>query len=161
MKNISITLLLTAVLILSASNASAARVAFNIGAGDEGVTMAQITVTEDYGSAWGILFSAELAGSAWRWSPEVTSYSIGIMPVVTWKPTVGTYLEAGIGGMLMTNISAIPRLGSAFEFVEIIGAGVQHENFRLGYRLMHISNGGIKQPNGGYNTHIMSVRIGF
>ncbi|MCX7192196.1 MAG: acyloxyacyl hydrolase [Proteobacteria bacterium] len=68
------------------------------------------------------------------------------------------YLEGAIGFHLIspTFIYANRQFGSAFQFGDHVGAGVrfgEHQQFDLGYRYQHISNGGLKKPNQGINLN--------
>jgi len=72
--------------------------------------------------------------------------------------TVAPYLEGAIGFHLIspTFVYANRQLGSAFQFGDHIGFGVrfgERQQFDLGYRYQHLSNGGIKQPNQGINLN--------
>ncbi len=68
------------------------------------------------------------------------------------------YLEGAIGFHLITPtfIYANRQFGSAFQFGDHIGFGTRfgdHEQFDLGYRYQHLSNGGLKKPNQGINLN--------
>ncbi|MDH5436549.1 MAG: acyloxyacyl hydrolase [Gammaproteobacteria bacterium] len=73
------------------------------------------------------------------------------------------YFEGGIGVHLISDREMNGRdLSSSFQFGEHIGLGVmfgKNNEFDLGYRLHHLSNGGIKQPNAGMTFHV--VRFGY
>jgi lipid A 3-O-deacylase len=61
------------------------------------------------------------------------------------------YLEAGFGGYLLSKTinNQDTRVPSAFEFGSHIGIGFKLGPGTLGFGLQHLSNAGIKQPNGG------------
>lgn len=68
------------------------------------------------------------------------------------------YLEGAIGFHVIspTFVYANRRFGSAFQFGDHLGVGVRfgdHQQFDLGYRYQHLSNGGIKKPNQGINLN--------
>ena len=72
--------------------------------------------------------------------------------------SIAPYLEGAIGAHIIspTFINANRRFGSSFQFGDHVGAGVSlgaHQQFDLGYRFQHLSNGGIKQPNEGINLN--------
>ena len=73
------------------------------------------------------------------------------------------YVELGIGAHLLSNTEIDGRnLSTSFQFGEHLGIGVMFgkgNNFDLGYRLHHLSNAGIKQPNNGITFHV--VRFGY
>jgi hypothetical protein len=62
------------------------------------------------------------------------------------------YWEAGFGGYLLSKTinNDENRLPSAFEFGSHIGAGFRlAKDHTIGVAIQHLSNAGIKQPNGG------------
>jgi hypothetical protein len=68
------------------------------------------------------------------------------------------YWEAGFGGYLLSKTinNDENRLPSAFEFGSHIGAGLRlAENHTLGVAIQHLSNAGIKQPNGGIDLVLL------
>ena len=77
---------------------------------------------------------------------------IGITPVFRWEKATkkGVYVEAGIGASLFSENynNNGNKMSTAFEFADHIGVGyVFDNNFDLGLRLQHYSNGGISKPN--------------
>jgi lipid A 3-O-deacylase len=91
-----------------------------------------------------------------------TVTDLGMTPVFRLEqknPTsFAPYLEGAIGLHLVspTFINAQRRFGSSFQFGDHVGAGVrfgEHQQFDLGYRFQHLSNGGIKKPNQGINLN--------
>jgi hypothetical protein len=72
------------------------------------------------------------------------------------------YLEAGFGGYLLSKTINNPdtRVPSAFEFGSHIGVGFAlAKNHAVGVALQHLSNAGLKQPNGGIN--LVLVQYGY
>jgi len=70
------------------------------------------------------------------------------------------YVEGAVGLHLIspTFVHADRQLGSSLQFGEHIGFGVrfgEHQQFDLGIRFQHISNGGIKKPNNGINLSLV------
>jgi hypothetical protein len=62
------------------------------------------------------------------------------------------YWEAGFGGYLLSKTinNDENRLPSAFEFGSHIGAGLRFaQKHTVGIAIQHLSNAGLKQPNGG------------
>lgn len=89
-----------------------------------------------------------------------TVTDIGVTPVFRLQQKnlsgFAPYAEAAIGFHLITPtfINADRKFGSAFQFGDHVGAGVRfgdHQQFDLGYRFQHLSNGRIKKPNQGIN----------
>ena len=72
------------------------------------------------------------------------------------------YLEAGLGPSL--NSLNIPETSISFNFLSYGGLGLRwylgkNQCLELGYRLRHISNGGIKEPNHGVTSHQLQVGL--
>jgi lipid A 3-O-deacylase len=103
----------------------------------------------------------------WQLSGEVfgggqiqpTRYLIGVLPVLSYNFVLNDrwvpFIEGG-GGVAITDIGE-PDLSTTFQFNEQVGGGVRFGLndalwLRLGVRLMHVSNGGIKEPNTGVTT---------
>lgn len=91
-----------------------------------------------------------------------TITDLGITPVFRLQQKSPTgfapYLEGAIGFHLIspTYIYANRKFGSAFEFGDHIGFGTRFgdkQQFDIGYRFQHLSNGGIKKPNQGININ--------
>lgn len=89
-----------------------------------------------------------------------TITDIGITPVFRFQQKTPTgfspYLEGAIGFHLLSTstVHAKRELGSTFQFGDHIGFGArfgEKQQFDLGFRLQHLSNGGIKMPNHGIN----------
>ena len=106
----------------------------------------------------------EASVGTWRGNSTVgnnqTITDLGITPVFRLQqknPTgISPYFEGAIGFHLVspTYIYANRKFGSAFEFGDHIGFGArfgEKQQFDLGYRFQHLSNGGIKMPNQGIN----------
>src|SRR5690606_8729946 len=99
---------------------------------------------------------AELGAAYWMANgssspPSVWQFSA--TPMLRWTVRDRYYIEAGIGatGFSSTNF-ADKQLGSAFQFGDHIGIGAHlSDTSRLGLRLSHFSNAGIKKPNPGLN----------
>ena len=74
------------------------------------------------------------------------------------------YAEAAIGFHLITPtfINADRKFSTAFQFGDHVGLGVRfgdRQQFDLGYRFQHLSNGSIKKPNQGINFN--QIRFGY
>lgn len=68
------------------------------------------------------------------------------------------YWEAGFGGYLLSKTinNDENRLPSAFEFGSHIGVGLRlAESHTLGVAIQHLSNAGLKQPNGGIDLVLL------
>ncbi|MEM5387002.1 acyloxyacyl hydrolase [Paraburkholderia phymatum] len=113
------------------------------------------------------------AHAAWWHTDEGNVHNnigeFGVTPVVRFIKGSGAFrpfVEAGVGVRVLTSprISSTFTLGSAFQFADMVGAGAQfgsHQQYQLGYRFQHVSNGGIKEPNPGINFHQVYVQYNF
>jgi lipid A 3-O-deacylase len=91
-------------------------------------------------------------------------YDIGFTPVFRFErdDRKGPYAEAGVGLHLASELynNNDKHFSTAFQFGDHVGAGYVFNNgLDLGIRLQHLSNGGIKHPNGGVNYAL--VRVGY
>ena len=93
---------------------------------------------------------------------------IGITPVFRFQKKnpsgMSPYLEGAIGFHLIskTFINADRKFSTAFQFGDHLGTGVRfgdRQQFDLGYRYQHLSNGSIKKPNQGINFN--QIRFGY
>jgi lipid A 3-O-deacylase len=72
------------------------------------------------------------------------------------------YWEAGLGAYLLSKTinNDENRLPSAFEFGSHIGAGLRlAKDHTLGVAIQHLSNAGIKQPNGGIDLVLLQYTL--
>jgi hypothetical protein len=96
----------------------------------------------------------DLGGTTRRFDASVT-------PV--WRKEIGQgYLEAGIGAYLLSHTinNDTNRLPSALQFGSHLGTGLRLGATRqasVGVALQHLSNAGIKQPNGGINFYLLTI----
>lgn len=118
------------------------------------------------GFAWGnpqgwqtnLLWEVDLAEwNARRGTPRQNVTEVGFSPVFRFQKHGGTiepFLEASIGFRLMSHTSTSPshNYSTAFRFTETVGFGFafgRDHAAEVGFRLQHLSNGGIKKPNPG------------
>jgi len=85
-------------------------------------------------------------------------YDFAAAPVLRLQRARGAgvtpYLEASFGAHLLSrrHINGNREFSTAFQFGEFVGAGLlfgRREDFGVGVRLQHVSNGGIRNPNPG------------
>lgn len=97
-----------------------------------------------------------------------TITDLGITPVFRFQQKnrsgLSPYAEAAIGFHLIspTFINADRKFSTAFQFGDHVGFGVSfgdRQQFDLGYRFQHLSNGSIKEPNQGINFN--QIRFGY
>jgi hypothetical protein len=115
---------------------------------------------------WQVTGFWEAAVGRWQGRSAIgnkqTITDVGLTPVFRLQQknpgTMAPYLEGAIGFHLIspTFIYANRHFGSSFQFGDHLGAGVRfgdHQQFDVGYRYQHLSNGGIKKPNQGINLN--------
>ncbi len=101
-----------------------------------------------------------------RWDGDDIT-SVSIMPVFQLQFGQGAgpipFVEAGIGAALFSETEfekADRDLGSAFQFEDVIGAGLRfNSGSQAGIRAYHYSNAGIKDPNQGINKVALYYRM--
>jgi lipid A 3-O-deacylase len=119
----------------------------------------------DY-DAWWIPSHLQLGASVWR-VPDIRGitrrFDLNATPV--WRHNIGpAYVEAGIGVYFLTKTinNDDTRVPSSLEFGSHLGTGVQvGKDFSLGVGVQHLSNAGLKQPNGGINLWLLTTSVRF
>jgi lipid A 3-O-deacylase len=115
---------------------------------------------------WWMPESLQLGVSAWR-VPDIggSTQRLDLNATPIWRLEQSWwYVEGGIGAYLLSKTinNDANRLPSSFQFGSHIGAGVRvGENGRIGVALQHLSNAGLKQPNGGIDLVQISGGILF
>ena len=120
-----------------------------------------MTVTDPIGSSWyrgQVSLGAELL--AFETSEPLNGYGVGVTPKLQYTfvglDRLRPYIEGG-GGPLWTDLGGqVPEQPGEFNFVVWGGAGgswflTPHWALNVGYRFVHISNGGTRTPNSGLN----------
>jgi Lipid A 3-O-deacylase (PagL) len=104
--------------------------------------------------AWWRPTHVQLGGSIWQ-VPDIrgSTRRLDLNATAIWRnERPWGYLEAGFGGYLLSKTINNPetRVPSAFEFGSHIGIGFAlAKDHAVGLALQHLSNAGLKQPNGG------------
>lgn len=96
-------------------------------------------------------------------------FEFGISPILRVEKRGGYFVpfaEASVGLRVLTHAGTSDehRMGSAFQFSDMLGVGVgfgKNANTEVGFRFQHISNAGIKEPNPGSNFYTGYVRYRF
>lgn len=149
-----------------------------VGLGDHHVKKLDLSVAWDPGLTWWQIgdwhFSliGEANASWWHTNEGDVHDNIGefgVTPVIRFIKGSGgirPYAEVGAGIRLLTSprLSSTFTLGTAFQFAEMAGVGLQfggHQQYQAGYRFQHISDGGIKEPNPGINFHQLYLQYNF
>jgi hypothetical protein len=95
---------------------------------------------------------------------------LGLTPVMRFKQKnpnwFDPYLEVGLGLHFISghHVTDNRDLGSNYLFGTHIGAGVRlgpQQQFEIAFRLQHLSNAGLKQPNEGIDFHIVHLGYNF
>jgi len=99
-----------------------------------------------------------------RMSNEVVELSL--TPTLRWQSgvpgAVMPFIDAGLGVHLVSDdtITTLRDLSGHVLFGSVLGAGIRvgaRGEYEIGYRVQHLSNGGIRQPNNGIN--LQSIRL--
>ena len=119
-----------------------------------------------------LAYRRTLASDARWWMPTLVEFGAGMWRVPdfggttqrldlhatpVWRADFArTYVEAGIGVYLLSHTinNDTTHMSTSLEFGSHVGAGLRlgtRGETRVGIALQHLSNGGIKQPNGGVN----------
>jgi hypothetical protein len=87
-------------------------------------------------------------------------YDASVTPVWRREGARG-YIEGGIGVYLLSHTinNETHRLPSSLQFGSHLGAGLTFGKTSVGLALQHLSNAGIKEPNGGINFYLLTVSV--
>ena len=116
------------------------------------------------GRAWWWPQYLQLGAGVWR-VPDLTGptrrLDVSITPVWRYEGTHG-YLEGGIGGYVLSKTVSndTTSLPTSFQFGSHLGTGLLLKNASVGVAYQHLSNAGLKQPNGGINFYLATVSLG-
>jgi len=163
-------LALPAALILYVSSAYAADgYTIELGRGSDSTELVRLHAKWNWNRKWFEAGDWHLTGyweaSLGHWSGDgagaETLWDVGITPVFRLQPNsgkTGLYLEGAVGAHLLSEnrINNSRAFGSSFNFGSHIGFGAtfgDRGQYDLGYRLQHLSNAGLKDPNDGINFH--------
>lgn len=150
-------------MMVAASSACAAEpwsLSAHYGAGDE---YRRVTLGVESARLWSYSFgsgrsridlTAEYGVSFWRAKRSGANddvWQLNAVPMFRWWPGERFFVEGGIGATLFSRTRfAGDELSTAFQFGDHLGLGYQlTPSTRLGARISHFSNGGIKSPNPG------------
>ena len=110
----------------------------------------------------------ELGGSYWWTSSALPGFArhmwqLNAIPMFRWWPTERFYIEGGVGATAVSETKFHDKdISSTFQFGDHIGAGFKlADNMRIGLRVSHFSNGGMKKPNQGLNQVQLNFAMGF
>ena len=106
---------------------------------------------------------AQLGASLW-WVPDVRGKTrrFDANATAIWRAERGwRYYEAGFGGYLLSKTinNDENRLPSSWQFGSHVGIGMKFGPGTVGLGLQHLSNAGIKQPNGGIDLVLVQYTV--
>ncbi|MFJ4443394.1 acyloxyacyl hydrolase [Pseudomonas sp. NPDC089422] len=153
------------VMFISASGASAHNISGALGSTIQGGLTARLGMGFNWNKSWWESNSGRLTGywdtglTHWesgKKASDQTSLSFAPVFVYEFKTDSGItpFIEAGIGVSLFSATRVGDKqLGSAFNFEDRLGFGLKFANQdKLGARIIHYSNAGIKEPNQGIES---------
>ncbi len=102
----------------------------------------------------------------WEGDETSSNHSLSLAPVFVYEfgnGSVKPYLEAGIGIAAFENTEIENNdLGSSFQFEDRLGAGLRFAGgHEVGFRAIHYSNAGLKNPNDGTESYALHYRTSF
>lgn len=103
-----------------------------------------------------------LSGGYWRDAGQNDlMYGVNLTPLLRWEMAAPFVLEGGAGVHFLGN-RPVKRLSTTTEFGEVVGFYYRYSSgLWLGYRFMHLSNAGMKKPNGGINFHLLHIKFAY
>ena len=114
--------------------------------------------------AWWMPSHVQYGVSAWR-VPDIagTTRRLDLNATAIWRAERGWgYYEAGFGPYLLSKTihNDDTSMPSSLEFGSHLGVGFRlTKNQTLGIGIQHLSNAGIKQPNGGINLLLLQYTV--
>lgn len=97
-------------------------------------------------------------------------WDLSVTPVLRLQPAAGTFprafLDIGFGVHLITEtrINRTREFSTVFQFGEFLGPGVQFGDrgqYEVSFRVQHVSNGRIEEPNNGLNYRTLVFQYHF
>lgn len=113
--------------------------------------------------AWWMPSHVQLGASLWR-VPDIRGETrrFDLNASSIWrKERPWGYFEAGFGGYLLSKTinNDENRLPSSWQFGSHVGIGMKFGPGTVGLGLQHLSNAGIKQPNGGMDLVLVQYTV--
>ncbi len=144
-----------------------AAIAAEFGSGNNGTDSLRLAIRRHWDRQWPAWRDWRVTGyweaNLGRWRGDgpgaVDLWDFGVTPVFRLSRDGGRlFLEGGIGAHYLSRprINDRREFGSRFSFGDHIGVGWRfgdHGRHEIGYRIQHLSNGGIAEPNEGINFH--------
>ena len=105
----------------------------------------------------------QLGAGVWR-VPDFTGptrrMDVSITPVWRYEGA-HAYVEGGFGAYVLSKTvnNDATSLPTSFQFGSHVGTGLALKKASVGVAFQHLSNAGIKQPNGGINFYLATVNL--
>lgn len=150
------------------------RVSFGIGESKDSASIYRLGFQKQFDNKWfesktgNLSVYYELSLNYWKYNDESVK-GIAFSPVFIYEfsglDTITPYLEAGIGVAYISQKTIGNRdLSSHFQFEDRVGLGVkfgEHKTHDLGFKYLHYSNAGIKEPNEGIDILMCTYTYSF
>lgn len=166
-KRVSLTLAAFALFVAS-GHSVAREISGAIGGTGQGQFTGRIGLGFDWERSWLRSETGQLTGywdvglTHWNGGKDASARTtLSFAPVFVYefatRSSVTPFIEAGVGVSLFSGTRAGERnLGSSFNFEDRLGAGVKFaNNDRVGLRVIHYSNAGLKEPNAGIESYAL------
>ena len=160
-----------ALLFLPGHAAAVDGLSLQVGQGNGRTSIIRAGVTWNWRDEWPAAQDWRLAGyweaiAAYWENHEESTAELALTPVFRLQRGASRegspYVEAAIGfHLVQTHISAGRVFSTAFQFGDHIGIGYRFGKggrYDLGARVQHISNGGIRKPNPGFNLVVIRLQ---
>lgn len=158
-------LALAAIFSFSSLSVQGAELTGALGATSQGGGTGRIALGFDWDKSWYQTSTGKATGywdlgyTYWQAGDHAGGrHAVSFAPVFVYEFGEGNikpFVEAGIGVAVFSGASAgDQKFGSAFNFEDRIGAGLKIDNTqKVGVRVIHYSNAGIKEPNDGIESY--------
>ena len=174
-KNSLFPLLFVLLLLCNAESYALNRISVGVGKSKDSINICHLGLQREFNSKWlkwkTGYFSGyhEVSLNYWEYRNEsikVVAYSPVFIYVFSWlSRNIFPYFEVGIGVSCISDKTIKGRdLSSYFQFEDRVGIGAKIKKEKigdLGFRYMHYSNAGIKQPNQGISIFMFSYTYSF
>lgn len=160
-----------AVLSGASSLANAASFNFAVGQTSDSTMTYRFGAQFDFGRSWFASDVGRLTGywdgayTYWDGDEKSSNHSVSLTPVFVYEfagDTFKPYVEAGVGMALFSSTELENNnLSTAFQFEDLLGAGVRFSGQEVGIRATHYSNAGIKNPNDGVESYAVHYSLSF
>lgn len=150
---------------LVSTEAKSAEATAAIGATSQGGLTARAALAQEWDRSWAESDTGKITGywdlgyTYWEAGEKAGArHSISFSPVFVYEfagSRFKPFLEIGVGvAMFSGTTTGDQTLGSSFNFEDRLGAGMKIDEMqKVGVRVIHYSNAGIKEPNDGIESY--------